>query len=92
MTKTTCQDVNQYFNVFQMIYSYFLFFKALRDFKELSKKYRKAGENDESSTSDADPYIDESIHEDEIAMDTSGQCELQESNSSDEHLRKRRKS
>uniref|UniRef100_A0A1I8EAF6 RIC3 domain-containing protein n=1 Tax=Wuchereria bancrofti TaxID=6293 RepID=A0A1I8EAF6_WUCBA len=64
--------------------------EALRDFKELSKKYKKKEDND-SSTSDADPYTDEGIH-DETAMDTSEQCNLQELSSSDEHLRKRGKS
>ncbi|CAG9532606.1 unnamed protein product [Cercopithifilaria johnstoni] len=65
---------------------------ALLDFKELSKKYREKGEDDESSTSDADPYTDEGIHGDETATDTSEQCKnLEEPNSSDEHLRKRRK-
>ncbi|KAM3725380.1 Resistance to inhibitors of cholinesterase protein [Dirofilaria immitis] len=64
--------------------------EALRDFKELSKKYGKE-EEDESNTSDAEPYTDESLH-DEIVMDASNQYKLQKFNPSDEHLRKRRKS
>ncbi|OZC07357.1 hypothetical protein X798_05667 [Onchocerca flexuosa] len=66
--------------------------EALRDFKELSKKYRKEGEDHESSISDAEPYTDESVHGDETTMDTSEQYKLQKFNSSDERLRKRRKS
>uniref|UniRef100_A0A0R3S0T5 RIC3 domain-containing protein n=1 Tax=Elaeophora elaphi TaxID=1147741 RepID=A0A0R3S0T5_9BILA len=65
--------------------------EALRDFKELSKKYRK-GDN-ESSISDTDPYTDEGIHGDETTIDSSEQCKnVQELNSSDEQLKKRRKS
>ncbi|KAK6111201.1 hypothetical protein QQG55_42710 [Brugia pahangi] len=63
--------------------------EALRDFKELSKRYKKEG--NDSSISDTDPYTDEGIH-DEAAMDTSEQRKLQEPSSFDKHLRKRGKS
>lgn len=69
---------------------FFLFLKALLDFKQLSKKYRE-GPDDESNASDLDQYIDEGVHGDEIVMDTSEQCrDLEEPNSSDEHLRRRK--
>ncbi|EFO25418.2 hypothetical protein LOAG_03063 [Loa loa] len=57
--------------------------EALRDFKELSKKY---GKDDETNTSDTDGIYDET------AMDTNEQCKLQEPSSADEHLRRRRES
>ncbi|KAL3982831.1 hypothetical protein ACH3XW_48700 [Acanthocheilonema viteae] len=66
--------------------------EALLDFKELSKKYKER-EDDECSTSDAQPYIDEDIHGSETSINTSEQCKcnnLEESNSSDEHLRKQK--
>lgn len=63
--------------------------EALRDFKELSKRYKKEG--NDSSISDTDPCTDEGIH-DEATMDTTEQRKLQEPSSSNEHLIKRGKS
>uniref|UniRef100_A0A915PJ68 Resistance to inhibitors of cholinesterase protein 3 N-terminal domain-containing protein n=1 Tax=Setaria digitata TaxID=48799 RepID=A0A915PJ68_9BILA len=65
--------------------------EALRDFKQLSKKYRKEGEDDDSA-SDEDIHTDEGVQGDENATDISEQCKLKELNSSDENLRQRRKS